>query len=301
MNTRNRTSSVLNLAAVAATTAVLLLAQNCASAAITYVDATTTNTTIGGAAIVLGDPPAGGANVADDANLDNNDGFWTQRTFANNGTIFAAASNGNETISNDPLNTSHTLTTPGVYDIYGFFWASTQTNAFWDIDLALGTGAVVPYVAGTPPAVLANTLTFSNAPLVAEGNRDMYAVNLGTWNTAVDGLTFDVSAFQGTGVTFERTWYDGVGFELQQQQQPAPEPSTAILATLGLITLGMTTRSNSQTTLGNSQPETHRPAGFGWRGFFVPLVMSFLERIGIMSAQGWHHAPQTDAAPNEYE
>lgn len=128
------------------------------------------------------------------------------------------------------------LTDAQDYDIWVFFWDASDANV-WNIAAGLTTGALTTYsfdgLGDQTQTVAASTLTFTNtSPVVlpAEGNRIMYGVNLGPVTASGTTINVFVDNLTGGGGN-NRTWYDGVGYEV------VPEPSTALLGGIGLLVL----------------------------------------------------------------
>lgn len=162
---------------------------------------------------------------------------WSKRAFANDATVFQGRYSDGSTFPE--LTTQITGLTSGTeYDVWVFFWdtsgSATQT---WNIAAGLTSGSLTTYsfdgAGNTTAPVSAETLTFTD-PTVdpIEADRTMYGVNLGpvtasgtTINVFIDNLTGE-----GTGGG-NRTWYDGVGYEV------VPEPSGALLGGLGALLL----------------------------------------------------------------
>lgn len=182
-----------------------------ATAAITYVDAKE------------------GASGNTVRSSDNDDSAWVgpwekRTTFENDGETWQGTGGEPE------IKTSVTGLSNNTYDVWVFFWDATNGNDQWTIDAGLGAGNLTSYTNDNPSpsytsvgVVDANTLTFSNAVVVDDGNRDLYGVNLGQ----VSGTTIDV--FIGSSATNNdsRVWYDGIGYEV------VPEPGSLTLLGLG--------------------------------------------------------------------
>tara|TARA_R110002072_G_scaffold302499_1_gene485904 strand:+ start:69746 stop:70804 length:1059 start_codon:yes stop_codon:yes gene_type:complete len=217
--------------AVATTLASPLAAQ------ITYVDADeTTNTTFAD----------GTPMVTTTANL--NDDVWRARTFANGGTIYSSCEAGTPGEDCPMLRTTITGLIPTLpYNIYAYFW--NADNAGWrgraQVDTAQPTSPLPGYngahFAGSafePMTSLSITtpaynglnprldLTpdpsgfeieghFANTGvLLIEGNRLLCEVYVGTFEADFSGnIDVYIDDLANT-VDFNRTWYDGVGYEL---------------------------------------------------------------------------------------
>jgi hypothetical protein len=212
--------------------ALLLLAAAQSSAAIVYVDATTSNT--------VHAPSAGGgawnAAAVGDTAADN---IWRLRANFGNlptttvppsaafdttgGTIYE--STGNNCCDDVPRVVTSATVPAGLKDVFAYFW-SDQAGSPWRIRAGL-TDSIdpLPLFTGGTPAV-------ANPPsLVDTGGRDsasrvLWRAYVGqTLATALSVYIDDAPATSG----IERTWYDGIGYEVV-----VPEPSCFVLFGLGL-------------------------------------------------------------------
>jgi len=211
-------------------------------AAITYVDATAVNTTINSSTMVIQNQNASGSYVAYTHYNVSDDDFtgggtdWQQRDpFGNGGNTFQGGA------TTDVLNTSVSGLTSGIYHVYAYFWdASTNANpsldaSNWDMAAQLNGGGYINKAASSSGVITASTQTFTVNPLFVEGNRTLYAIDLGTFT----GTSFTVDIKGGTDVTGGsfidfRTWYDGIGYVFVA----IPEPGIASLFGMaGLLVL----------------------------------------------------------------
>jgi hypothetical protein len=175
------------------------------------------------------------------------DNLWTERVFANGGTIYE--SNGQAGTGEDApmLKTTINGLIPGIgYVIYGYFWG--VDNATWrgralpsdtqptpeipGYNTRHFTGSAFapmrPLAAGTPlgtagypslelardAANFESSGHFTNQVLLQEGNRWLHQVFLGVHQANGTGeidVYIDDLAFTSNA---NRTWYDGVGYEL---------------------------------------------------------------------------------------
>jgi len=198
-----------------------------AEAAISYIDASPANTT--------NLPPADGSVV----------GGWRGRgaglnqgtaNFANEGGAYEA--NGNEAATTNLTTTVTTLN--GSYNAFAFFWSDTGT---WDIATAIAGQPLQQYTTNSPGVFAINTAsqavpetsvsglnvlgqTPDDYSDFVDGNRTLYAVPLGTQTVTNGQLQFEID---GSSLTSDRTWYDGVGFSV------IPEPSALALLSVGLL------------------------------------------------------------------
>lgn len=211
------------------TTALVLAGISASHAAITYVDATTSNTT-------------GSATYPTTGNL-YADNLWSIRTLAAadavNATIFEAGPLrvGGEDV---PLLTTQItgLTVGQTYQIYTYYVSfATDTMQPWQIQTGLAPGSLTTYVAGTGASLVAagstDLVTPGGSPVtVPTNNRSYFQASLGTAVANSSGsISVYVDAPAGTLDANNRTWYDGVGYQL------VPEPSSALLGLFGAVTL----------------------------------------------------------------
>lgn len=204
-----------------------------AGAAITYLDASAANTAL-----------ADGTPHTPTATTINDDDEWSLRTvFGNAGTVYTANDNSVSPGENAPMlrTTISGLAIGETYDIYVYFWGAGDDNptgnSLWDIQAGLSDSSLSFYdtqnstnlghaTTGVDPSTY-----FTNSPavMVTEGNRRLYQASLGTSVADNDGL-IHVFIDDAPG-NVQRTWYDGVGSAV------IPEPSTALLGSLALLTL----------------------------------------------------------------
>ena len=156
-----------------------------------------------------------------------NDGAWEQRTFANAGTVFET---GTDTAADDvpALTTSIEGLDAGAYEVFAYLWSDTNDN--WDLAVGLSADDLEVFRPGVSGVTslgglgdgngLAST-GFSNAVLVAEGNRTLYQVSVGEVTVddfgSIDVFIDDVPNANG------RSWYDGVGICLLYTSDAADE------------------------------------------------------------------------------
>jgi hypothetical protein len=204
------------------------------AAAITYVDATASNTTL-----------ADGSAYTPTASTINDDNEWSLRTvFGNNGTVYTTNdSNANPGEDGPMLRTTiGGLAIGSVYDIYVYFWGAGNDNPGgnqrWDIEAGLTTTTLTFYdtqngtnLGHASTGVTPATYFTNSSPdvLVIEGDRRLYQAHLGT-ATADGSGNIHVFIDDAPG-NANRTWYDGVGYEV------IPEPGVALLGALGLLGL----------------------------------------------------------------
>jgi hypothetical protein len=206
------------------------------AAAITYVDATVSNTTL-----------ADGSAYTPTASTINNDNEWSLRTFGNpenDRTVYTTNDSNANPGEDGPMlrSTIGGLAIGSVYDIYVYFWGAGNDapigNQRWDIQAGLTPTALSFYdtqnatnlghaTTGVDPA----TYFTNNSPnvIVADADRRLYQAHLGT-ATADDSGNIHVFIDDAPG-NANRTWYDGVGYEV------IPEPGAALLGALGLLGL----------------------------------------------------------------
>lgn len=208
------------------------------SAAVTYIDATmaNTNNAAGGADSTWADGDDGttGGTVSDGAA--NNDSKWRFRSGFGNGGIWEAT--GSNATLEDAVEIVTSVTVPiGIYDVFVFYYAvndsgdypiragfSSGTHTVFDRAGNKGTAgqdaATLIFGAGMAPP------TGTESRTLLYGLVGQTTVSDGTLNVYID----DFPAIS-TGTSNDRTWYQGVGYEL------IPEPSSALLGVLGALTL----------------------------------------------------------------
>ncbi len=219
-------------------------------AAITYVDAVTGNTTLAD-----GSPHAPVGTIA----AINDD--WDGRLFGNGGLVYESNGASGATREDAPrIRTTLTLAAGEQYDVYAYFWGVATGNWRGRASLENPAGELSGYntrhtaastfgpmqglapdaAVGVGPATLGLSIDengfenggyFTNSVLIAEGDRTLFQVYLGTATADENGLIhIYIDDLENTPNT-NRTWYDGVGYEL------IPEPSVALLGTFGLPAL----------------------------------------------------------------
>ena len=213
-----------------------LMATSVAQADIIYVDAADTasgNTTLA----------AGGVFTGIAQSNTPNDGEWDKRAFGNGATIFQNAGTTAGVDTNAVrLATSVSGLAPDTYNAYAYFWSDNSTT--WRLGASLtddvgqltvyqpGDAGVSQYYTGGDATVLSSSLgvnPFTTDVMIAEGNRRLYEVSLGTFTGT--GFTVFIEGDSSMTGQDQRTWYDGIGYSV------VPEPSTLALAGLGLAGL----------------------------------------------------------------
>lgn len=218
---------------------VLALAASAAAQA-TYVDA------VAGGNTTLADGSAFVPNLVSDGG-DNN---WTQRVFANGGTIFESNAPSVTGAEDAPmLRTTISGLVPGLdYIVYGYFWSADTSADNWrgralvsatvpspEIPgyntrhfatsvfapmrpLAIGSPLGTAGFPGLDLAMDANNNEasghFQNTVLLQEGNRWLYQAPLGVHPADANGELFVYIDDLANTTTSNRTWYDGVGYEI---------------------------------------------------------------------------------------
>jgi hypothetical protein len=172
-----------------------------------------------------------------------NDGLWDARAFGNGATIFQNASAGAaQDINAVRLATSVSGLSLGTYNVYVYFWSDNSPT--WRIGTSLldsagqlslskpGDAGVNQFYTGSDGTVLSTALAlnpFTSGVMVAEGNRRLYQVSLGT--VTGTGFTAYIEGDRNMTLQSERTWYDGVGYSI------VPEPATGVLLGFGALAL----------------------------------------------------------------
>jgi hypothetical protein len=217
--------------------AALVLAGGQATAAIVYVDATDLNTAFA--------PSAGGGALVTNG-TDSVDGIWRARTNLGiqpsvtvppsapfdptGGTVYESTGNSNPADSVPRL--VSTITAPaGLKDVYAYFWTNEFVQA-WRLRAGL-TDTIDPlplFVGGNPPTIGSPLpVDTGGRDLQTNGGRRLFRAYLGQSSaTSLSVYLDDGPAVDGT----ERTWYDGIGYEVV-----VPEPTCMVLFGLGLSLL----------------------------------------------------------------
>ena len=228
----------------------VLLAASPAPATITYIDAVegTSGNTFATAGS-LSDTCWVGPNSSSTSSTQ-----WNKREGigdSNGPAIFQGSSS---TTPPPELTTTVTGLAAGTYTVWAFFWDQIDSDAQnWVLSAGLTSGSLNTYSAPGEPTVpgattsnvqWAGTLSFDSSVNVDgynDGNptllRQLFGINLGD---AVVSGTGSLDVYLGNNLTTgaaNRTWYEGVGYEL------VPEPSSTAL--LGLAALSVLRRRRS--------------------------------------------------------
>lgn len=211
----------------------LTLAPLSLSAAVTYVDATINNTV--GAASGLVDWNDGSADLGD--GTANADGLWRFRGgFGNNG-IWEAT--GSSATAEDAAEIVTSATVPNaLYDVFVFYYAVNESGDF-PIRAGLSSnpnGNPIFDRAGNRGTAGGDTLaelTFDVAPPTGGESRTLLYGQVGQIEVTDGSLEVFIDDFpaSSTGTSNDRTWYQGIGYEV------IPEPSSAVLGALGALAL----------------------------------------------------------------
>lgn len=211
------------------------------SAAVTYVDATlaNTNNAAGGpdSTWADGDDGTTGGTVAEGLVTTRDDKWRFRPGFGNGGIWEASSSTGTDGVNlEDAVEIVTSATVPiGIYNVFVFYYAVNNSGDYpIRAGFSSGTHTVFDRAGNKGIAGLdASTLTFDVAPPTSSESRTLLyglvgqtTVSDGTLNVYIDD--FPASS---TGTINDRTWYQGVGYEL------IPEPSSALLGVLGALTL----------------------------------------------------------------
>ncbi len=198
-----------------------------AEAAVTYVDATLANTDIvGGGADSLwvsGDDGTTGGVIADGGS--GSDDLWRFRTGQGSNGVFEAlgASPGREDAVE--IVTTATGLANGLYDAYVFYGAENAANSNWKIRAGSSsnpnantlydrTGA--DGIAGFNVFSGSDPLSFDGTPPVEDTGQPLRYANIGRFAVSDGTLSVFIDDFPAslTGSSLDRTWYDGIGYEL---------------------------------------------------------------------------------------
>jgi len=195
-----------------------------AHAQITYLDASPDNTTL-----------ADGSGYVPTVTLINDDNQWSMRTLANLGTVYTANDNNANPGEDAPmLRTTIDGLTPGTaYDVFVFFWGAGNDvpggNQRWDVMAGLSGDSLAFHNTGsatnlghaaTGVAPASHFTNSSPAVMVAEDDRRLYQAMVGT-ATADQAGRIDVFIDDAPGNP-NRTWFDGVGWQVAEVTEPEP-------------------------------------------------------------------------------
>ncbi len=213
-----------------------------ATAQITYVDADpATNTTL-----------ADGSPFVPNPLNDGSDNNWSNRPFANGGTIFSTNDVSVAGLEDGPmLRTTIGGLLPGFeYLVYSYCWNASGSSDVWRLRSKVDTSQPAPDIQGyntrhfPTSSFLPSTGLAFDAPigpqqilglnydaagletdghftapvLIQEGNRWMYEVPLGIHLADGNGEIHVYVDDLANTATNNRTWYDGVGYELAPQR-----------------------------------------------------------------------------------
>ena len=196
-----------------------------ASAAVVFVNASGTNTGPGTA--IIGD-------------VDAADGLWRTRAGFGNAGIYEAAGNSGAENAAQLITTLSGLTPVPSYDVWvNFLDVDNDDIQNWGIQAGFDSGSLITFadsdaasaasspIAGATTAELASTLAYDINPTFDDGGgRFLFAGYLGS--SVADG-TGNLNVFVddlNTGIgSNNRTWYDGVSYQVAA----IPEPSSLTL------------------------------------------------------------------------
>ncbi|MCG8584711.1 MAG: FecR family protein, partial [Pirellulales bacterium] len=155
---------------------------------------------------------------------------WRERPFGNGSTIYQAIHNVDDAGGDEmpELTTQISGLADGTYDVWVFYWDSTDKNEqgqqTWTIDAGLTSGSLTRYDTGEVSAtggvdgVRARSLTLSNSVETSQlsGGLTLWAAHIGQ-ATVKSGSTINVYVDNAIGNSIgdpelTRTFYDGVGF-----------------------------------------------------------------------------------------
>ena len=225
-----------------------------AAAAIVYVDATHGaggNTTLVGGA--QWDPLTASQGAG-------GDGVWALRAFGNSATIYQNSPSGS-------IDNAHRLQTNvsglalGVYNAYAYFWSDSSS---WRMEASLTdnpggdlplfsfnptTAGVVQHYTGAdvggnlPLSTSLGVNPFTTGVMVGDAARRLFQIPLGQVTGTSFPIYIDDDHLQVD--QNQRTWYDGVGYELDHL---VPEPTSFALLGLGLGVLLVGRRKSRSAT-----------------------------------------------------
>ena len=216
---------------------------------ITYIDAVEGES---GNTFATGASSADVSWIEDPESAASNEFQWNLRTTVegNNATIFQASHD--VAISDDmpELTTQITGLADGTYAIWAFYWDQVESNSQnWTLSAGLTSGSLGSYSSPGEPAIDGATtsdvfnaadLAFTNSVDVEAGFdgsvylRNLFGVHLG--NVTVSGGSSTVEVYIdnliGNG-TANRSWYDGVGYQLVSTDPITADPQVTSFTSLG--------------------------------------------------------------------
>ena len=172
------------------------------------------------------------------------DNLWGLRAFGTGNTIYESSGVASGTEDSPEIYTILSGLTPGLpYHVWVNFYDVTANNIEnWPIRAGFSSGNLTLFAYGgdggagllnATPAALANTLSYVNPPKFDDGgNRNLLAGYLGQAVADAQGeIRVYVDDLPSTIGANNRTWYDGLSYEL------VPEPSALALGLVGLAAL----------------------------------------------------------------
>jgi fibronectin type 3 domain-containing protein len=165
-----------------------------------------------------------------------NDSLWLRRAFGNSATIYENSGAGSQDTNATRLVTSIAVGAPGsgqYYNVYGLFW--TDTSPTWELGASLTNypGQLPLYQLSTPGVTIFNndafvgTSTiystnlnpnpFTTPVMISEGNRRLLMTPVLGRATGTN-ITVYTEPDRGQQGQNQRTWLDGIGYQLITNQ-----------------------------------------------------------------------------------
>ncbi|AQT68060.1 Laminin G domain protein [Anaerohalosphaera lusitana] len=204
--------------------AFLLILAGISNAAATYVDADLTNTTLAdGTALNVTTSPVNPEDVTTSGSTAAGNDHWHIRTgYSNDSDVFSSI----ESSDSPTLRTTITgLQAGGLYKVSVFYWVAGDGTPFgnqeWDISAGLDETDITEYFWDGGIEVTDSSY-FDSSVLLSEGDRRLFEIKLGTIMADSTGeIQVFIDDHPGND---DRTWYDGVSFEVNTSaSMPTPE------------------------------------------------------------------------------
>lgn len=160
------------------------------------------------------------------------DDLWRERNdFIDGGsgsvtTLFEA-----DTDEANLLTTTSASLAAGTYDVYVVFG---DNSGSWGLQAALSGGTLAVYGAEGPAV---QTLGTDTGLTTNGGDQKIFQALLGQTTIGTGGtIAIDVNSLEGiSSVTGDRSWYHGMTYQAVPATATVPEPSTTVLALLGVL------------------------------------------------------------------
>ena len=107
----------------------------------------------------------------------------------------------------------HAVPDSGTYNLYGMLWTGSYGAGGWDAAFRVGsTGAYLSFARHNSIVSSVSGGEFHEPTLTREGNRALMIAPLGQYTVTGSVDIYVLAPYRGVGD--ERSWYDGIGYEL---------------------------------------------------------------------------------------